>query len=84
MAEIFRGLLSTRIPGKPEADHDGTKPHNLVLNTPTVYTAGYAVDWPTPPHVEREQPQIYGVPVNFFPVYIAPPRAYTLMGQACL
>lgn len=83
MADIFRSLLETRIARPRRVDH-GDVPPTIALTTPTIYTVGYGIDWPTPPYIEREQPQLYGVPVNFFPVYIAPPRAYTLMGQACL
>lgn len=83
MAEIFRGLIETRIARPKRVDH-GDVPPTIALTTPTEYTVGSSLEWPTPPYVDREQPQAYGVPIHFIPEFVPILRNYTLMGQACL
>ncbi len=84
MADIFRGLLVTELKKKPDIPV-APEENFLLLSTPTDYAVGSSFEWPTPPFIEREQPQLFGIPLVFHPVAgPPPPKASVLMGQGCL
>ena len=84
MASIFRPLLVISIKRKP-APQPEAEQNFLLVTTPTLYTIGSSLEWPTPPYIDREQPDYASAyPLFFTAPPPPPPIASTLMGQACL
>lgn len=84
MADIFRGLLVIELKRKPVRQTDPEE-NFLLLTTPTEYTVGSSVEWPTPPFIDRDQPDYAAAyPLFYSAAPPPPPIPSTLMGQACL